>query len=115
MIAVKVTVKSNRLPQMPAAAKRGVAKGFASAKGPLLADMKRRTPVDTSALRNSETAESDDTSLTLTAGGGDVDYAVYVHQGARGRAPRRFMTDAIEAGTPNIINALADGIASEMT
>lgn len=112
---VTVRVTKNDLGKMPAAAKRGVAKGFASAKGPLLADMKRRTPVDTSALRNSETAESDDTSLTLTAGGGDVDYAVYVHQGARGRAPRRFMTDAIEAGTPNIINALADGIASEMT
>lgn len=114
-MAVTVKVLRNDFPKMPAAAKRGVAKGFASAKGPLLADMKRRTPVDTSALRNSETAESDDTSLTLTAGGGDVDYAVYVHQGARGRAPRRFMTDAIEAGMPGIVNALADGIASEMS
>lgn len=114
---VTVRVLSNDFPKMSAAAKRGIAKGFASAKGPVLADMQRRTPVDRSWLRDSETAESDDTSLTLTAGGGehDVDYALYVHNGARGRAPRRFMTDAIEAGMPGIVNALADGIASEMS
>lgn len=111
MIAVKVTVKSNRLPQMPAAAKRGVAKGFASAKGPLLADTQRRTPVDTGELRGSETATSDDTSLTLTA---SSDHAVYVHQGTRRMAARPFMRDAIGAGMPSIVNALADGIASEM-
>lgn len=111
MVSVKVTVKSNRFPQMPAAAKRGVAKGFASAKGPVFSDMQRRTPVDRGDLRDSETATSDDKSMTLTAG---TDHALWVHNGARGRAPRRFMTDAIEAGTPAIVNALADGIASEM-
>lgn len=108
---IEAKVIFNDFPKMPAAAKRGIAKGFASAKGPVLADMQRRTPVDTGELRGSETAESDDTSLTLTAG---TDHALWVHNGARGRAPRRFMTDAIEAGMPAIVNALADGIASEM-
>lgn len=110
---MKVTVKvlRNDFAKMPAAAKRGVAKGFASAKGPLLADTQRRTPVDTGELRGSETATSDDTSLTLTA---SSDHAVYVHQGTRRMRARPFMTDAIEAGMPSIVNALSDGIASEM-
>lgn len=108
---VTVRVIRNDFPKMSAAAKRGIAKGFASAKGPLLADTQRRTPVDTGELRSSETAESDDTSLTLTAG---TDHAVYVHQGTRRMAARPFMRDAVEAGMPAIVNALADGIASEM-
>ena len=110
---MKVTVKvlRNEFGKMPAAARRGVAKGFASAKGPLLADMQRRTPVDTGELRGSETAESNDASLTLTAGS---DHALYVHQGTRRMAARPFMRDAIEAGLPSIVKALQDGITSEM-
>ena len=114
---MKVTVKivSNRLPQMPAAARRGVAKGFAQVRPSVLAESQRRTPVDSGGLRASETVESDDSSLTLTAGAGLPDArAVFVHQGTRHMAARPFMRDAIEAGMPNIVKALADGIASEM-
>ena len=115
MVSVKVTVKSNRLSQMPAAAKRGVAKGFAQVRPTVLAESQRRTPVDSGGLRASETVESDDNSLTLTAGAGLPDArAVFVHQGTRRMAARPYLRDAIEASVPAITNAIESGIRSEM-
>jgi len=80
----------------------------------LLEDVKRRTPVDRGNLRASETATSDDRSLTLSAGGGDVDYALFVHQGTRRMPPRRFMAEAVEQGIGRIEEALASGIRGEL-
>lgn len=108
------SVRSNSFGAAPAKARAGIAKGFAAAKDVLLEDMKRRTPVDTTALRNSETAESDERSLTLKAGGGEVDYAIYVHQGTRFVGPRPFMRDAIEQGASRIADDLAAGIRGEL-
>lgn len=50
---------------------------------------KQVTPVDTGRLRNSieHHADGDDTMIVQT----DVEYAVYVHEGARGRAGRPFI------------------------
>lgn len=87
----------------PARMRGALGKAFASAKGPLLADMQRRTPVDTGALRDSEQATSDDRSLTLTAG---TDHALYVHQGTSRMAARPFMRDAVEANIPAIVDAI---------
>lgn len=113
MIAVKVL--RNDFPKMPAAAKRGIAKGFAQVRPTVLAESKRRTPVDSGGLRDSQTAESDDSSLTLTAGSGLPDArAFFVHQGTRRMAARPYLREAVEASVPAIVNALADGIASEM-
>lgn len=116
MIAVKVTVKSNRLPQMPAAAKRGVAKGFASAKEPTLSIVRSQTPERSGDLKESETVDSDDKSLTVTAGGGDVDYALFVHNGTTKMRANPYLDTGIRyAAQKVIVPALADGIASEMT
>lgn len=96
--------KSNKLPTASALMRTAVGTAFAAAKGPLLADMQRRTPVDTGALRSSEAAESDDQSLRLTAG---TDHAIYVHQGTRSMSARPFMRDAIEAGVPTVVAELS--------
>lgn len=113
---VTVRVTKNDLGKMSAAAKRGIAKGFAQVRPTVLAESKRRTPVDSGGLRDSQTAESDDSSLTLTAGAGLPDArAFFVHQGTRRMAARPYLRDAIESSVPAIVNALADGIASEMS
>jgi HK97 gp10 family phage protein len=106
---LRFVVKSNKLPGLPAAMRKAVGAGFAAAKGPLLSDMQRRTPVDTGELRNSETAESDETSLTLRA---SAPHAVYVHQGTRSMSARPFMRDAIEAGVPTVEQAITTAVES---
>lgn len=114
-MAVTVKVLRNDFPKMPAAAKRGIAKGFAQVRPTVLAESKRRTPVDSGGLRDSQTAESDDSSLTLTAGAGLPDArAIFVHQGTRRMAARPYLRDAIEASVPAIANAIESGIRSEM-
>lgn len=111
---MKVTTRviSNRFPQMAAAAKRGVRSGLERARGPILAGMQGRTPVDTGELRESESAEvTSDTTLTFRAG---TDHALWVHQGTRRMPARRFMAEAIEAGEPLIVASIAEGIRSEL-
>lgn len=108
---VRFEVKTNKLPGLPAAMRKAVGAGFAQVKGPLLEDMKRRTPVDTGELRDSETAESNETSLTLRA---SAPHAVYVHQGTRHMTARPFMRDAVEAGTGAIEDALTRAVQSEV-
>lgn len=112
---IETKVVFNKFPQMPAAAKRGVAKGFAQVRPTVLAESQRRTPVDSGGLRASETVESDDSSLTLAAGAGLPDArAVFVHQGTRHMAARPYLRDAIEASVPAIVDAIESGIRSEM-
>lgn len=108
---ITFSVRSNSFGAAPAKARAGIAKGFAAAKDVLLEDMKRRTPVDRGELRASETAESDERSLTLRAG---TDHAIYVHQGTRRMAPRPFMRDAIEQGASRVAADLAAGIRGEL-
>lgn len=104
-------VRSNKFPDAPAAMRRAIGKGFEASRAPLLADMQRRTPVDTGALRSSEAVESDDQTLRLTAG---TEHALYVHQGTRRMTARPFMRDAVEQGMPGIVSAIAAAAADEL-
>jgi HK97 gp10 family phage protein len=108
---LRFEVKSNRFPAMSPAMKRAIGAGFAQAKESLLADMQRRTPVLSGALRDSESADSDETSLTLSAG---TDHGIYVHQGTRRMAARPFMRDAVEAGVPAIVDAITSAAGSAL-
>lgn len=114
MVRLTLTVRKNLLPGLAGRVRAGVRTGLERAREPLLEDMKRRTPVDEGRLRASERAEVNDTTLTLRAGGGDVNYSVYVHQGTRRVPPRRYMAEAMEQGVPRIVAAIEDGIRSEI-
>lgn len=112
---VTVRVIRNDFPKMSAAAKRGIAKGFASAKGQTLDLVRAQTPERSGDLKESETVESDDRSLTVTAGGGDVDYALYVHNGTTKMKANPYLDMGIHyAAQKVIVPALVDGIASEL-
>lgn len=108
---LRFTVKKNAFPQAPAVMRRAIGAAFAASRGPLLGDMNRRTPVDTGELRGSETAESNETSLTLRA---TAPHAIYVHQGARGLQGRPFMRDAVEAGLPAVEEAIVAAANREL-
>lgn len=102
-MSVQIQIKLNRFPQGAALMRSALSAAFASVSGPLLSDMQQRTPVDTSALRNSETVEHTETTLTATA---RTDYAVYVHQGTSRMGARPFMRQAMEAAVPRITQAI---------
>lgn len=114
---IEVRVLSNGLKGATAKAKKGIAAALAREKDVLLADMKRRTPVDEGDLRDSETAESDANSIRLRAG---TDHAIFVHQGTKNAddtqrmAPRPFAKDAIEAGAPRVAASVGQSIAESL-
>lgn len=111
-MGITVRVKTNRFPGAPAAMRRAIGMALADAGTLLLADMQRRTPVDTGELRGSETATVEgETTLRLTAG---TDHAIYVHQGTRHMGARPFMRQAVEAGAPKIQQTIADMAAREL-
>ncbi len=102
---IRFEIRANRFPQAPALMRQAIGAAFASQKAPLLSDANRRTPVDTGELRNSESAESDQTSLTLRATAG---HAIYVHQGTSRMPPQPFMRTAVESAIPRITTAIVD-------
>lgn len=86
----------------------GVFRGNANV---VLSDMQRRTPVDTGELRGSETATSDDTSLTVKAA---AEHGPYVHYGTRYMTARPFMQDALDAAVPRVQSDLIAAITREL-
>ncbi len=101
---LRFEIRKNNFPKGAALMRKAVGTAFASQKPILLADTQRRTPIDTGELRNSESAESDEESLTLRATAG---HALFVHAGARGVPPRPFIRDAVEAAIPSLVDAIA--------
>lgn len=104
---IRFRVVRNDFPGASAAMRRAIGKAFANERAVSLSELNRRTPVDTGQLRASETVESDETSLTMSAGRGLPDIrAVAVHQGARRMAGRPYMTDALNARVPAVVRAI---------
>lgn len=104
-MGIQFVVKTNKFPQASSLMKKAIGTAFATQSGPVLADMQRRTPVDTGELRGSETVTSDERSMTLKA---TAAHAGYVHQGTRYMGARPYMTDTIDAQLPAIGQAIVD-------
>jgi len=109
---ITVTVKSNKLPGASAAARRGISRALQANRAPVLADMQRRTPVDTGQLRNSESVDVTETTMTARAG---APHAIYVHQGTRRMGARPFLRTAMEAAAPTIATEIQSNVTSEMS
>lgn len=58
---------------------------------------KATAPVDTGAYRDSIHVESDEHGSRLVAGGGDVDYAVFIEKGTDDTPAFHTLTNAIES------------------
>jgi len=106
-MSIEIQVRVNTFPQAPSLLASAISAALNDAGTLILADMQRRTPVDTGALRGSETASVSGQTLTLRAGGGSADHAGCVHDGTRHMAARPFMRDAIAAAGPALQNELA--------
>lgn len=111
-VSVVWTYRQNGLTGAPGKVKSAISGVFRSNASAVLSDMQRRTPVDTGELRASETATSDDTSLTVRA---TAEHAAYVHFGTRYMSPRPFMQDALDAAVPTVLSDLTDAIGKALS
>lgn len=66
--------------------------------------------VDTGNLKNSITHIEPDNFTTIV--GTNVDYAIYVHEGTRKMAPNRFLKNAVERNTGQIMSYIERGLSS---
>ncbi len=108
-MAITINVKKNGFPSAPAKLRSGIGRNFKAMEESLLADMRRRTPVDEGDLRDSEDVKGTETTLTLTAG---TDHALYVHQGTHRMGARPFMADALNAVEPGLGDAMQKALDS---
>lgn len=97
-VGVTVTIENN-LPQASEALEYAL-KQWANRTGGEMVNLTHRdkasggTPVDTGRLRNSMTYRTEDENRTVVVGT-NVEYGIYVEEGARGRRPARMLRNAV--------------------
>jgi HK97 gp10 family phage protein len=108
---VRIVIKMNKFPACPGAVAKGCQIAFQQLGPQLLSTMQGKTPVDTGALRGSETATVGDKQLTLHAG---TDHAVYVEFGTRKMAAQPYMRPTVEGGAGQVASAMQSGISAAL-
>lgn len=89
--------------------KKEVAKVLATGGMKIEASAKRNAPVDTGRLRDSINTDISEDGLTVEVGT-NVEYAEYVHEGARGRTPKPFMKQAYAQNKDSIFSSLGEAL-----
>jgi HK97 gp10 family phage protein len=107
---VTVIVKSNRLPQMPAAIHAAVVAEVSKAAYDVEAKAKAKAPVKTGTLRRSIHSVFERGGLTGIVGP-SVRYGAYVELGTRHMAARPYMRPAAEAALPRFADAVKRALA----
>ena len=89
MSDITFKIDMNKLPEVKEISDIAVARALELCGAKWESDAKEITPVDTGRLRNSikHKPQGDDTMVVET----NVEYGVYVHEGARGRMGRPFL------------------------
>lgn len=98
-------IYTTKIPQIRAGYERHAEAVIKAGAEDVKARAQMMAPAKTGNLRNSAEAETNGTHAVISFG---ANYAVYVHEGARGRAPRPFLYDAMKAVAPSIIRRLSD-------
>lgn len=100
MIRGTVKVLRNDFPKLVAGVPTAVGRAVAETMVEVETGAKSRCPVDTGNLRNSITGQMQSPTAAVVGTGPQAPYGVYVHEGARGRAGRPFLRQAVEAVRP---------------
>jgi HK97 gp10 family phage protein len=108
-VGLTITISKNLFPQAGSLLEAALADAFQREGGAILVDMQTQTPVDTGALRGSESMTVSGKTITWTA---STDYALYVHEGTRYVGSRPFMRTAVEAGAQRLGEAIATAVGS---
>lgn len=108
---VKIVVKCNKLPACSGAMATGVRNAFNTLGPQLLSTMQGKTPVDTGALKASESVSIGDKQLTLTAG---TDHAIYPEFGTRYMAAEPYMRPTMEGAAGQVGSAISSAVGAAM-
>lgn len=107
------TFRTNRIPELKEKLK-GLPRRELQAIGAYLAGEARlRCPVDTGRLKGSIDYKVSILSFIGNGSlsiGSNVDYAIFVHEGTRYQAARRFITDAVNENTAYINNMILNNL-----
>jgi HK97 gp10 family phage protein len=101
---VQIQVKCNHLPACTAWMSAAVDTAFKTLGPQLLTQMQGRTPVDTGALKNSETQTSGGKQLTLTAG---TDHCGFVEFGTRYMSAQPYMGPTMQGAAGQVGPAIS--------
>lgn len=104
---VQIVVKCNHLGACSGAMATGIADAFNQLGPQLLSTMQSKTPVDTGALRNSETMSVGDKQLTLTA---NTDHCGFVEFGTRYMSAEPYMRPTMEGAAGSVGSAIAAAV-----
>lgn len=99
----RVTIQFNELPAMSARLESAASQVVAKSAFDIENRAKQVVPVDTGALKNSITTETNGLQATVSAG---QEYAVYVEMGTRFQSAQPYMTPAAEVVRPAFIEAM---------
>lgn len=97
---ITVLVLSNRIPAVSASMKQMVGRAVAETILEIEAGAKERCPVRTGNLRASISSQMQGMMSGIVGTGPQAPYAIFVHNGTRGRSPRPFLKQAAEAARP---------------
>jgi len=101
---IQMKIVMNKFPSCPGVMTKAISTAFNTLGPQLLSTMQGKTPVDTGALQNSETATVGDKQLTLHAG---TDHAVYVEFGTRYMGAQPYMTPTITGAAGQVGSAIS--------
>lgn len=98
-------IYTTKIPRITAGYERHAESVVRAGAEDIKARAQQQAPVKTGNLRNSAYVESNGLRAVIGFG---ANYAVYVHEGARGRAPRPFLYSAFKSVVPHISRRLSD-------
>lgn len=98
-------IYTTKIPRIRAGYERHAEAVIKSGAEDIKARAQQNAPVKTGNLRNSAEIESSELRAVI---GFAAKYAIYVHEGAQGRAPRPFLYDGFKTVVPSIIRRLSD-------
>lgn len=108
------TVKRNEFGRASSWCEAGIIAAFKREGQPVVTGVVQNTPIDTGALRETGRFEVVGKTLIIRFGGGDVDYAEYVHQGTFKMQGRPFLVDGVQRDAERIATAIASEIDKAM-
>jgi HK97 gp10 family phage protein len=105
---VQIKVVCNHFPECPGVMAKAISAAFGQLGPQLLSTMQSKTPVDTGALRDSETMSVGDKQLTLTA---NTDHCGFVEFGTRYMAAEPYMKPTMD-GAVGLVGPAISSAAS---
>lgn len=112
---IKWSTPVNNLRSGGALARQAADRAMHAESPTVLGRVKSKTRVKTRALQDSERVDVVDGVMTVTAGGGIVDYAWYQEDGTYKMTGTHYIRDGLTESAPAVMDAVAREISAEFS